>query len=117
MAQEVGIDPDGPEMTLKIAGAPRRVVFADAKLRLCPPEVVPPTGGTCGATNGLEWEATVGFIRDWADPPWAMVLGQTGFLDRFTVVLSRLSQALAVEDCDHFDEMYGPLIQREHDSG
>lgn len=116
MAQEVGVEPDGPEMTLKIAGAPRRVAFADAKLRLCPPEATPPTGGACSAVDALDWEATVGFIRGWADPPWAMVLGQTGFFDRFTVVLSRLSQALAVEDCDHFDATYGVLIQRDKES-
>lgn len=45
-----------------------------------------------------------------------MVLGQTGFFDRFTVALSRLSQALAVEDRDHFDATYGVLIQRDKES-
>lgn len=111
MAQEIGIDPSGgPEMVLKIAGGLRRVFFADARLRLCPPETVPPTGGTCSQSEALEWDASVGFITDWADPPWLMVLGQHGFFDRFTVVMSRLSQALAIEDRDFFDQTYGALI-------
>lgn len=111
MAQEVGIDPyEGPEMILKIAGGLRRVFFTDVTLRLCPPETDPPTGGSCGEGDGLQWSATVGFIKDWADPPWLMVLGQAGFFDRFTVVMSRLSQALAIEDQDHFDHTYGELI-------
>jgi hypothetical protein len=111
MAQEVGIDPyDGPDMLLKIAGGLRRVFFADVTLRLCPPESQGSSGAACSAADGLDWSTPVGFIQDWADPPWLMVLGQFGFLDRFTVVMSRLSQALAIEDQEHFDERYGALI-------
>ena len=111
MAQEVGIDPsDGPDMVLKIAGGLRRVFFADVTLRLCLPDTGPSGRGTCGPDDGLEWSTPVGFIQDWADPPWLMVLGQFGFFDRFTVVMSRLSQALAIEDQEHFGDRYGALI-------
>ncbi len=34
----------------------------------------------------------------------------SGLLDRFTVVMSRLSQALAIEEQDYSDETYGQLI-------
>jgi len=111
MAQEVGVDPtDGPDMLIKIAGGLRRVYFADVRLRLCPPETVSPMGGSCSSDEGLEWASPVGFIQDWADPPWLMVLGRIGFFDRFTVVMSRLAQAVAIEDQDQFDDTYGHLI-------
>jgi hypothetical protein len=49
-------------------------------------------------------------VRTDGGPPWLMVLGQAGFFDRFTVVMSRLSQALAIEDQEPFDRRYGDLV-------
>jgi hypothetical protein len=114
MAQEIGVElNENRSHTLRIAGAPRTVLFADAGIRLCPPGA--PTGGPapCDRASGLEWTTEVGFIRNWADPPWLMVLGQAGFFDQFTVVMSRLSQALAIEERDDFDQRYGMLIAPE----
>ncbi|MBW3663200.1 MAG: hypothetical protein KY469_08890 [Actinobacteria bacterium] len=52
-----------------------------------------------------EWSAEVGFFTQW-EPPWGVVLGQQGFFDRFTVTMSRLALALALEDRDVFDARF-----------
>ncbi len=39
-----------------------------------------------------------------------MLLGSVGFLDRFTVTMSRFAQALAVEERTAFDERYGTVL-------
>ncbi len=61
-----------------------------------------------------EWEAQVGFVQGWHS--YSLVLadlrsvGSVGFLDCFTVTASRFAQAVAVEDCDAFDERFGAVL-------
>lgn len=41
--------------------------------------------------------------------PWfSVLLGQVGFLDRFTVTMSRHASALAIDDQEAFDATYDP---------
>jgi hypothetical protein len=97
LAHTIGVEPDEDRrFMVKIAGRDREVRLADIDLRLVPPDDradEPP----------VEWQATVGFFTYWTDPPWLVLLGQLGFFDQFTVVMSRLAQRLAILDRDHFD--------------
>jgi hypothetical protein len=52
------------------------------------------------------WDLDVGFIDGWR-PLYPCILGNVGFLDRFTVTVSRLAQATAVEAAAAFDERFG----------
>lgn len=65
------------QMTLRIGGAPRTTVFGEVILRLYEHLSVdePPL---------VQWSAEVGFFKQW-EPPWAVLLGQRGFFDQFTV--------------------------------
>jgi hypothetical protein len=54
----------------------------------------------------MSWDLEVGFIAQWR-PLYPCILGNVGFLDRFTVTLSRFSQATAVESMESFDERFG----------
>ena len=100
LAVAVGIDPlkSDKSMVLGIGGESVKTRFADLTIRLHPP----------GATDEdyIEWPAEVGFVEHWR-PTWPIVLGQVGFIDRFTVTLQRQSQQLAVEDWDAFDQRFG----------
>lgn len=103
-SQEVGVDPSGgPEIVLKIAGGLRRVLSGIRRCDSVPPKAFPRPAARSKPT-GSSGRPPVGFITGCADPPWLMVLGQHGFFDRFTVVMSRLSQALAIGSQDHFDD-------------
>lgn len=78
--------------------------FADVVLRL----------GRYGSPDQfVEWRAEVGFMHEW-EPPWPAVLGQRGFLDQFTVTMSRLSQAIAIEHTSAFDDRFGPVMEERH---
>lgn len=66
------------------------------ELRLYPPEVGDET---------LGWRRDVGFAPDW-QAPFAVVLGQVGFLDQFTVTFHRGAATLAIEDWNVFDERF-----------
>lgn len=57
----------------------------------------------------VEWQAQVGFIEGWHSDG-LVLLGNVGFLDRFTVTMSRFAQAVAVEDYDAFDERFGAVL-------
>jgi hypothetical protein len=54
----------------------------------------------------MSWDLEVGFIAQWR-PLYPCILGNVGFLDRFTVTLSRFSQATAVEPMESFDDRFG----------
>jgi hypothetical protein len=98
-ARLIGADPDPVrEMRIGVGGAWRTARFADIRLRLAPPDGAP--------DDVVEWTATVGFFTQWG-PPWALLLGQVGFFDQFTVTMNRLSQALAIEPATEFDARYG----------
>ena len=102
-ARLIGAEPDpSREMTIGVGGAWRTARFADIRLRLAAP------GGA--ADDMVEWTASVGFFTHW-DPPWALLLGQVGFFDKFTVTMNRLSQALTVEAVEEFDRRFGSYME------
>ena len=53
------------------------------------------------------WRLEVGFIDGWR-PLYPCILGNVGFLDQFTVTISRLAQATAIEPATTFDERFDP---------
>ena len=100
MADEIGADPDASDrvLLLGLGGDNVRVRFVDVRLRL-----MAPNGGE---DDFIEWDDEVGFLKTWR-PTWPVLLGQTAFMRRFTVTMSRHSQALAVEDQEAFDRRFG----------
>lgn len=82
---------------IAIGGQSAEVRFVEVDLRLYAPEM----GG-----EFIAWRCDVGFVPDW-HAPFAMVLGQNGFLDQFTVTFHRGAAALAIEDWDAFDGRFG----------
>lgn len=104
LARAIGIEPDeSREFTIGIGGGARLVRPAQVTIGLFPEldtEDPPLTS----------WEAEVGFFTKW-EPPWAVLLGQVGFFDKFTVTMSRLAQALAVERKETFDERFGHIYR------
>jgi hypothetical protein len=59
----------------------------------------------------VEWQAEVGFIEEWK-PTWAVLLGQSGFFDRFTVTFGRSALAFGIEPVEAFDERFADAIGR-----
>lgn len=100
LANAVGVDPTRSHrrLDLGIGGQTVEVSFWDLMLRLHPPD--------CGDDDYVEWHAEVGFVHHWR-PTWPILVGQVGFLDRFTVSMSRLAQQVAVEPGDEFDRRFG----------
>lgn len=56
-----------------------------------------------------EWEASVGFIG-------LILLGSVGFLDPWTVTVSRFSHAAVIEDVDALDRRCGLVLPADHAS-
>ena len=54
----------------------------------------------------IAWDLDVGFIDGWR-PLYPCILGNVGFLDRFTVTISRFAQATAIEPVEVFDDRFG----------
>lgn len=100
LANAVGVDlkQSDRRLDLGIGGQTVEVRFADLSMRLHPPDG--------GDDEYVEWQAEVGFVHHWR-PTWPMLVGQVGFLDRFTVTMSRLAQQVAVEEINSFDERFG----------
>lgn len=63
-----------------------------------------------------DWEDPVGFIGGWKNPS-LLLLGSVGFLDRWTVTVSRFSEALAIEGVDVLDLRFGLVPPREDAEG
>lgn len=105
LANAVGVDPGRGHrsITLGIGGESLNVRFIDLTLRLQAPG--------SSDENYVEWQAEVGFLSRWR-PTWPILVGQMGFLNRFTVTMSRQAQQLAVEDWDAFDRRFGGGIPR-----
>lgn len=99
LARSVGIDWRGSQrqIQLGIGGGNPLVRFTDVTLRLHP------DGG--GDDEYLEWPAEVGLIESWR-PTFQVLLGQVGFLDQFTVTMSRHAQELAVEQVSAYDQRF-----------
>ena len=100
VATAAGVDPKDShrELLLGLGGETVRVRFLDLQLRLHPP-------GEGNDDIFVDWEDEVGFLSHWR-PTWPVIVGQTGFMKRFTVTMSRLAQAVAIEDGDVFDSRY-----------
>lgn len=106
VAVDAGLDPDRSDrqILLGIGGESVTVRFIDARLRLHP------NGGDDDEYQ--EWEAEIGVVKHWK-PTWQVIVGQVGFMDHFTVSMSRLLQRLAVDEQEAFDRRYGiPYLQR-----
>lgn len=108
LARAIGIEPDeSREFTIGIGGGARLVRPARVTIELFPE--------LASADSPLtSWEAEVGFFTKW-EPPWAVLLGQVGFFDKFTVTMSRLAQALAVERKEVFDQRFGHIYRTADD--
>lgn len=72
------------------------VAFVEVELRLHAPR---------DPDEVITWRADVGFVPQW-QAPFAIVLGQVGFLDQFTVTFHRGVAALAVEEWGAFDRRF-----------
>lgn len=102
----IGVDPKASarEIDLGIGGSTQKVRFADVAVRLLAP------GGTDEQFH--EWETEVGFIDAWK-PTFPVLLGQHGFLDKFTVTMSNHARMTAVEPVEAFDTRFGiPPVQK-----
>jgi hypothetical protein len=96
LADAAGLDLAGAHSSLDLGMGGHSVTarFLDVQLRLLAP------GGS--DEDFLEWPAEVGFIEEWR-PTWPALVGQVGFLDRFTVTMSRHAQLLALENWEVFE--------------
>jgi hypothetical protein len=101
LAHAAGVDPKGSarEIKLGLGGDSIQVRFVDVRMRLFAPD-------SPQDEHFAEWEGEVGFVQHWR-PTWPMLLGQIGFLDQFTVTMSRLAATTAVEHKEVFDQRFG----------
>ena len=97
----VGLDYKGSqrEIDLGIGGRTQKIRFVDAVLRLHP--------DAGDDDDYLEWQTEVGFVPQWK-PTFQVLLGQVGFLDHFTVTLSRHAQEISVEGLEVYDSRFPP---------
>lgn len=105
MAVGINLD-DGIKARVQVGGERRTIRLVETTVRLCPP-THDAGGHPCDEHHSLQWTAEVGFFTQWQAPPWLLILGQIGFFDRFTVVMNRHAQGVAVEPLERFDETYG----------
>jgi len=106
VADYIGLDledHDG-ETTHAVAGAIMTARYKTVSLRLHRPDSDPDTFE--------EWEAPIGFISGWQNPS-LILLGSVGFLDRWTVTVSRFSLAVAIEGVDALDRRFSLVLPRE----
>ncbi len=102
LAEQLGVDLDDHEGETNhaVGGRVAPVRYKTITLRLYP------SGED--AHGYREWQAQVGFIANWHSYG-LVLLGSTGFLDRWTVTASRFAQAVAIEEHSAFDERFGTL--------
>lgn len=86
------------ELNIGLGGEVVKVRFLDLRLRLY--------GPAGDDTDFIEWEDEVGFLSQWK-PTWPVLVGQVGFMKNFTVTMSRLAQAVAIERAETFDTRFG----------
>lgn len=101
LARSVGLDYNGSQraIDLGIGGRTVRVRFLEAGLRLHPDRG--------GDDDFIEWQTDIGVIQEWR-PTFQALLGQVGFMNRFTVTMSRHAQEFAVEPVDAYDRRFPP---------
>lgn len=99
LADLVGVDlsQNVDKALIGIGGQTAEVTFAEVELQLFSPDA---------GEEFVSWRCDVGFVPGW-QAPFAMVLGQVGFLDRFTVTFHRGAAMLAIEDWSAFDTRFG----------
>lgn len=101
VADLLGIDLRAPDeiLTIGVGGATVEARFVEVELRLqrWPDE-------NEGATS-VAWRTEVGFVTPWR-PLYPILLGQRGFLDQFTVTISRFAQELTVESIQTYDQRF-----------
>jgi hypothetical protein len=100
VALSAGLDVTDPIDTEQLGLGGRSVTARFVRV----PLFLHPADDSDGRT--LEWEADVGFIDSW-HPLYPCILGNVGFLDQFTVTVSRFAQATAVERVEEFDNRFG----------
>jgi hypothetical protein len=101
MARVLNVDlTNAPTGVIGIGGAPRQVSFSMVHLELFDRHF------SSEAAVVAEWDANVGFLRSW-EPAWAMVLGQNGLFNEFTVTMHRSAHVLVLEDWNAFDMRFG----------
>lgn len=100
VAMTAGVDPRDSSRCIKLGlgGETLEVRFVDMQIRLHAPS-------SESDDEFVEWEDEVGFVNRWR-PTWPILLGQVAFMKRFTVTMSRLAQATAIEDGEEFDRRY-----------
>ncbi len=105
LARSVALESKGSqrEIRLGIGGKTVRVSFLDATLRLHP------DGGEDDVYE--EWHTEVGLIREWR-PTFQAILGQVGFFDKFTVMMSRHARELSIDDVGAYDRHHPPRYLR-----
>ncbi len=98
LADLAGVELAGSVDTARIGigGQVAEVTFAEVELRLYAPDA---------SEQFVSWRCDVGFVPGW-QARFALVLGQAGFLDRFTATFHRVSAALAIEDVEAFDARF-----------
>lgn len=99
LAESAGIDVQAGDdsLTIGIGGQIVDVTFTEVELRL---------HAAHDADQFVSWRADVGFVPGWR-APFPFVLGQVGFLDRFTTTFHRGAGLLAIEDWEVFDSRFG----------
>jgi hypothetical protein len=105
LAREIGIDLSAaPETEIGIGGRWRKVRFAEVVVELYASILEDDEPALAS------WSAEVGFFNSW-EPAWGVVLGGTGFFDKFTVTMHRGVPALAIDRWEEFDDRYGRLVE------
>lgn len=105
LARELRVDLEtAPEVQLGLGGRPRRVRFATVTLHLFKDLLRNDDDPI------HEWEADVGFLREW-EPPWAVLLGRDGFFNQFTVTMHGGVPGMVVEPWGAFDERFGTVVE------
>lgn len=99
LADLAGIDLSRVEDTavIGIGGQTAEVTFVEVELGLFTSDV---------GERLASWRCDVGFVPGW-QAPFALVLGQVGFLDQFTVTFHRGAAMLAIEEWGAFDARLG----------
>lgn len=100
LAERLEIDLSDPEGETRhaVGGQTLTARYKTVSLRLHSPDV--------DLGRFVLWEAPVGFVEGWHGYG-LVLLGNVGFLDRFTVTASRFAQGVAVENRDAFDDRFG----------
>lgn len=106
LARELRVDLEtAPEVQLGLGGRPRRVRFATVTLHLFKDLLRNDDDPI------HEWEADVGFLREW-EPPWAVLLGRDGFFNQFTVTMHGAVPGMVVEPWGTFDDRFGTVVEQ-----